>query len=213
MRYIPRVCRQGSCVVRASLASALVLLSLSSSPAPVRASSEAWHAHADSVLELLQAETRRALDGMVADRPQATSTAPAPAQGRQEPTSPDRVAPDRVAPDRVLPDRVELAALYGTAGRYTAVVYVNGMRKEYRPGATLPYAGGGAAREYRLIRIVDSCVLLKRQNARQTRSACFNPPRQPDAVPPHSDHRVLAAGEAASLNMPLPEPGIAGSGR
>lgn len=203
MRYIPRVCRQGSCVVRTSLASALVLLSLSSAPAPVRASSEAWHAHADSVLELLQAETRRALDGMVADRPQATITAPAPAQGRQEATS----------PDRVLPDRVELAALYGTAGRYTAVVYVNGMRKEYRPGATLPYAGGGAAREYRLIRIVDSCVLLKRQNARQTRSACFNPARQPDAVPPHSDHRVLAAGEAASLNMPLPEPGIAGSGR
>jgi len=179
------------------------LLSLSSAPAPVRASSEAWHAHADSVLELLQAETRRALDGMAAGRAQATTSTTAPAQANQE----------AVAPDRVAPDQLELAALYGTAGRFTAVVYVNGMRKEYRPGATLPYAGGGAAREYRLVRIVDSCVLLKRQNARQTRSACFNPARQPDAVAPHSDHRMLAAGEAASLNTPLPGPGVAGSRR
>jgi hypothetical protein len=203
MRYIRRNRRLDACVMRTALATVLGLLGLSAAPTCARASSEAWHAHAESVLELLQADTRRALDSLAAGRLQSATSTPASTPG----------VADGAAPARAAPDELELAALYGTAGRFTAVVYVNGVRKEYRPGATLPYAGRGAAREYRLIRIVDSCVLLKRQNARQTRSACFNPARQQDAVPLHADRRVLAGGEAASLGMPLPGPGIPGSER
>nr|MBF0684621.1 hypothetical protein [Pseudomonas sp.] len=198
MRYIGRICRAGGApVVARRLVVAVAFTGAFVLSSSVSASSEAWHAHAESVLELLQADTRRALDNVAGRAPQAA--------GQMESSGRAPVAPDRVAADRVAPDRLELAALYGTAGRLTAVVYVNGERKEYRPGATLPYAGKGAAGEYRLVRIVDTCVLLKRRNARQTRSACFNPASQPDAVPLHSDNRVLAAGsEAASLAMPLP---------
>lgn len=207
MRYSPRQRRQSACTVRTSIAVALALLSLSGASTPVRASSEAWHAHAESVLELLQADTRRALDGMAAGRPGPAADPAARSPGAPGQSS-DQSGPAERAPTRPARDRVELAALYGTAGRFTAVVYVNGRRKEYRPGATLPYAGDGAAREYRLVRIVDSCVLLKKQNARQTRSACFNPARQPDALPLQQGRRTLAAGETASLDAPLPGPGV-----
>lgn len=195
MRYIRRNGRLDARVIRVSLATAL---SLSAAPPYAWASSEAWHAHAESVLELLQADTRRALGSLEAGRPRDPASKPDTTAG----------AADRAAPAGGVPDQLELVALYGTAGRFTAVVHVNGVRKEYRPGATLPYAGGGAAREYRLVRIVDSCVLLKRQNARQTRSACFSPAR--DAEPLHADRRALVTGEAASLSMPLPAPGIPG---
>lgn len=212
MRYSPRRCRQGACTVRTSIATALALLSLSDASTPVQASSEAWHAHAESVLELLQADTRRALDSMAAGRPGSAADAAARPPGAQGQPS-DQAGPAAPAPARAARDRVELAALYGTAGRFTAVVYVNGQRKEYRPGATLPYAGDGAAREYRLVRIVDSCVLLKKQNARQARSACFNPARQPDALPLQQGRRTLAGGEAPALDTPLPGQGIFGGER
>lgn len=155
-------------------------------PGAAIASSEAWHAHAESVLELLQADTRRALAGM---------------PGASGPAAPAARSP--VQPPKA-PDRIELTALYGTDGKFTAVVHVNGVRKEYRPGATLPYAGNGAAREYRLVRIVDSCVLLKKQNQSRTRSACFNPTLQLDAVPVRQGNPAMA-GAASSLNAPLPD--------
>lgn len=201
MRYIRSICGQDAGAVRTLLAAVLALLSLSGAAGPVQASSEAWHAHAESVLELLQVDTRRALDNMAAGRPPAADATP------RLPEPPAGGAPVRAARDRV-----ELAALYGTDGKLTAVVYVNGQRKEYRPGATLPYAGEGASREYRLIRIVDSCVLLQRQNSRQTRSACFNPARHPDAMP-LQEGRTLAGGEEALLKAPLPGPGVSGGGQ
>ena len=198
MRYIGRIRRAArACIRGRRLAAAAVIAGLSVGSASARASAEAWHAHAESVLELLQADTRRALGDLAGRAPQTA--------GQADPSGGSRAVQEPVAPGRVAPDRLELAALYGTTGRLTAVVYVNGVRKEYRPGATLPYAGKGSASEYRLIRIVDTCVLLKRRNARHTRSACFNPSSQPDAVPPRSDSRVLAAGgEATSLAAPLP---------
>ncbi len=147
----------------------------------------AWHANASSVLELLQADTRRAFEGLRAAEP-PRDAAPA--------------APVNSGPKA---DRIELAALYGTAGRFTAVVYVNGVRKEYRPGAKLPYAGGGSASEYRLLRIVDSCVILQKAKAARVRSACFRPASEADTAPSLAGSTALAAGDpGAALNTPLP---------
>lgn len=144
---------------------------------------DAWHANAESVLELLQADTRRAwtATGLSSQSP------PAPSSAAAQP-----------------PDELELAALYGTSGRLTAVVYVNGVRKEYRPGAKLPYAGAGGAREYRLLRIVDTCVVLQK-TGRAARSVCFRTDMpEPGSPPSLAGSTALAAGHSPALGAPLP---------
>lgn len=132
----------------------------------------AWQDQTASVLELLQADTRRALlrEGGAATREASPARPVAPAE-----------------------DVLRLAALYGTADQVTAVLYVNGVRKEYRPGASLPYGGAGSAREYRLQRVLDSCVVLRKARASRVRSVCFEPVAEPVPVALAHDATVLDA--------------------
>lgn len=134
---------------------------------------QAWEEQITSVLELMQHDARRAREGagVVATGALVKSATPA------------------------ADDRLQLAALYGSAGALTAIVYVNGVRKEYRPGASLPYGGAGSRREYRLERIVDTCVVLRKPGARSTRSACYQPEATPLPVAPSS---------VVALDAPLP---------
>lgn len=165
------------------------ILALSGMPlAHAEPQADAWHANADSVLELLQADTRRALEN--ANLPARDSPAAEPAQA----TAVKRA------------DDIRLAALYGVDGNMTAVVYVNGVHKEYRPGAKLPYAGAGSAVEYRLLRIVDSCVVLQKKGSKRVRSACFQPALEPAFLAPRVGSTALASGSADVLGSPLPLP-------
>lgn len=141
-----------------------------------------WRDQTASVLELLKEDTRRALEQEgLADR--------------QRPAD----APARAVPPAA--DTLRLAALYGTAGQLTAVLYVNGVRKEYRPGASLPYGGAGAVREYRLQRVLDSCVVVRKAGVARIRSVCFEPVADPALV--------AMPAEAAALDSPLPRGGMA----
>lgn len=145
--------------------------------APVCCASDAWHADTATVLELLRADAQRAMASLapVLPAPQEATTAVAPRQAQ-----------------------VRLAKLYGTAGQFTAVVYVDDVRKEYRPGASLPYGSRGGSAEYRLVRIVDTCVVLRRGGGGPIRTACFAPQPEPSGAP------VAAAIGTDVLNAPLP---------
>lgn len=110
-----------------------------------------------------------------------------------------RPAPAVPAPRPALASSgVRLTALYGTAGQLTAVLDVGGVRKEYRPGASLPYGGNGSATEYRLVRIVDTCVVLRRGTQGRLRTACYAPT---SPVPRPSSH---VGASPAMLAAPLP---------
>src|SRR5690606_25504498 len=126
------------------------LLTMAGPRASEKNADPGWREQITSVLELMQQDARKARQ----------------AAGLE---SPRTVAPERTAAAAV-DDRLQLTALYGSAGALTVVVHVNGARKEYRPGATLPYGGAGSRKEYRLERIVDTCVVLRKPGARGTRS-------------------------------------------
>lgn len=118
-----------------------------------------------TVLELLRLDAQQAL-----------------AQLRGGPGLPGTARAEAAAPTASTPvvDRIEVAAIYGTAGRLTAVLYINGRRKEYRPGAPLPVGSATARGEYRLVRIADGCVWLA-AGARQ-RSACYDAAALPSSA-------------------------------
>ncbi|MEK7945569.1 hypothetical protein WKR98_12495 [Pigmentiphaga sp. YJ18] len=106
----------------------------------------------DKVREMLRIDTARAL---AAERArQAPVTKAAPAQARRG-------------------DRVVLTSLYGLKGALHAIVQVNGEPRLYRQGDELPRGATDAAREYRLQRIDDGCVYLRKGTA--VRSACILP--------------------------------------
>lgn len=175
----PYPCRRRSFGAKLGLMTAALVASQAVAQAP-----DAWHANAESVLELLQADTRRAWA----------------ATGLSNQSRPALSSAAAAQP----PDELELAALYGTSGRLTAVVYVNGVRKEYRPGAKLPYAGAGGSREYRLLRIADTCVVLQK-TGRAARSVCFRTDMpEPGSPPSLAGSNALAAGHSPALGAPLP---------
>ncbi|GAA5233810.1 hypothetical protein FOZ76_07030 [Verticiella sediminum] len=130
----------------------------------------AWHAEAQTVQALLQAERDR-LPG--APHAHAGSAA-------------------QQAPARVLPgETLTLVELYGVGTQLTAVVLVDGVRKEYRPGASLPYGGRGAS-EYRLLGIVQGCALLRR-GAGAVRTVCHRPAPAAPVVDVHARDVLGAA--------------------
>lgn len=144
-----------------------------------------WEKHTESVLELLMQDTRRALEHY---------------ESRRTGSRPEVKPADRT-PARAMADRIELIELYGHGDTLTAVLAVNGQRKEYRPGATLPYGGQGSRNEYRLVRIVDTCVVL-RKGSGPLRTACYQPRMHYGTVRPGTAVRGRSAD--GPLSAPLP---------
>ena len=142
-------------------------------PAVTLATPADWQAGATHVRELVQAELR----GPVEPAP-VSAARPAPAPPR-------------------------LVALYGTAGHYTVILDVDGVRKEYRPGASLPYGGQGGATEYRLVRLIDTCVVLRRGAQGRLRTACYVPQPAPVLAPAPGSPAAAAAGDVLSSPLPL----------
>lgn len=106
----------------------------------------------DKVREMLRIDTARAL---------------AAERARQAPVAKPAAAPARRG------DRVVLTSLYGTKGTLNAIVQVNGESRFYRQGDELPRGATDTAGEYRLQRIDDGCVYLRK--GASVRSACILP--------------------------------------
>jgi len=129
----------------------------------------AWASDADldKVREMLRLDTERALAAERARRG-------AGGEGAQPPKVARR------------PDKLVLSAVYGLRGALTVVVLVNGEPKVYRQGRDLPFGATSASSDYRLHRIEEGCIYL-RKGAVQ-RSACFDPsaslPSPPGLAPP-----------------------------
>lgn len=157
-----------------------------SSVAASEVDAHSWRDHTQSVLELLMQDTQRALQ------------AHAPRQPAAPPRAAPVVAQPKPAPVR---DTIRLVELFGAGDQLTAVVQVNGQRKEYKPGASLPYAGGGRRVEYRLLRIVDTCVVLQKGKG-AIRTACYEPQRAKPALSAVSVGSQVPA--ATALSAPLP---------
>lgn len=168
---LSRVVRVG-CTWRRALATALCL-----GAAPVSHADGAWHEQAETVRALLRADAARVL-------------------AREAPAAPEPVEPGAAAATAPVAPGLALVALYGVGRELTAIVEVDGVRKEYRPGASLPHGGAGAAREYRLIGLLDNCAVLRRGQGR-ARSVCYRPAPEPGA--PGARSAALA-----ELGQPLP---------
>ncbi len=179
-------------IIAGPLSVALGMMSgLTTENAWAQSTSSSWEQHAQSVLDLLMLDTRRALDEHAARSTRSKAVVSQPERTQQSQGSKPAV------------DQIKLVKLYGHSERLTVVLNVNGHRKEYRPGATLPYGGGGRHREYRLLRIVDTCVVLRKGNG-PTRTACY----QPQSRDPHARTRNSARPAAlSSLAAPLPMQG------
>lgn len=184
-RRLARTCR-----------AAVLIGGLCAGGAAAQPPSDVWPEHVGTVLELLQAETRRAIESV---QPRHATPGTPAAEGTGRPARPAAAV-------------IELAALYGTRDSLTAIVYVDGVRKAYRPGAALPYAGAGSAHEYRLVRIVDTCVVLRKGARGALRTACFQPGASAPRPAVHADGPGLdgpgrdRAGHGAALGAPLPAP-------
>lgn len=111
-----------------------------------------------------------------------------------------------VAAPTVRSDRVVVAAIYGIVGKRTAILTVNGERKEYREGSEVPQGHLASAREYRLVRIDHGCVHLAKAASRDTRVACYFP--APDGEPGRRGEAQPALAPIGrlppALGMPLP---------
>ncbi|MBN9472541.1 MAG: hypothetical protein ABS43_16735 [Bordetella sp. SCN 67-23] len=128
----------------------------------------------DKVREMLRIDTARAL---AAERArQAPVARPAPAQARRG-------------------DQVVLTSLYGLKGALNAIVQVNGEPRLYRQGDELPRGATDAAGEYRLQRIDDGCVYLRK--GASVRSAC---------ILPSAPGAMAAAGPPSVAPMPAMPP-------
>jgi len=110
----------------------------------------AAEAELDKVRDMLRIDTERALAAERARQAPAARAAPAPVRRS---------------------DRIDLSSLYGLKGALSAVVLVNGEPRFYRQGSELPRGALAAAQEYRLLRIDDGCVYLRKGT--KERSACF----------------------------------------
>ncbi len=153
----------------------LALLALAGTPLPALALDADWQRGALTVRDLMQAELEPARAATLAPMPMPMPAGPLAAPAGQ----------------------MRLTALYGTAGRWTAVLEIGGERKVYRPGASLPVGGQGAAAEYRLLGVRDGCVVLRRAS-HAPQAVCFEP---------HDAHGMPApgrAGAAGALSSPLP---------
>ncbi|OVZ54353.1 hypothetical protein CDO44_26800 [Pigmentiphaga sp. NML080357] len=144
-----------------ALAAGVAALSLLFPPALAK------EAELEKVREMLRLDTERAL---------AAERSRQGAAGRGAPAAPARRG-----------DKLVLASVYGLRGALTAVVLVNGEPRVYRQGRDLPRGATSSNAEYRLQRIEDGCVYLRKGSAGE-RSACFDPsaslPRPPVAGSP-----------------------------
>ncbi len=131
----------------------------------------------NKVRDMLKRDTERAL---------------ANERSRQAATPADK--PPRPTTARI--DRLSVTSIYGTSGKLTAIVLINGERKEYREGAALARGGTTASRDYRLQRIEDSCVYLQRPGKGDVRVSCYATP--------------IPAGTSA---LAIPSPGMPTAGR
>lgn len=166
-------------------------LALALGTGPVRAgeagAEAAWALQQSQVLDLLLADTRRALG--IAAAPASTA-----------PSATAAVKPPEATPASPV---LRLRGLYGTESRYTVLLEVNGEVKTYRPGATLPINGRGAGHEFRLVRVVDRCVVVRQGARGRLHTACYQRPLgglglaapRPAAASP---------GLPAGLSQPLP---------
>ncbi|GAA4322978.1 hypothetical protein GCM10023144_03460 [Pigmentiphaga soli] len=158
------------------MAAASIAAALAAGPCWPAAASEGAP-ELDTVREMLRLDAERALA-----QERGPAARPAPAHG---------------AP-RI--DRIRVQALYGMAGRRTAVLDINGERKEYREGAETPL-GGASAADYRLARIDDRCLHLVK--AGRNRVACFiPPPGQGPGASPAPPPRVAPMMPMPPLSMP-----------
>lgn len=139
---------------------------------------EAAESELDKVREMLRIDTARAL---------------AAERARQAPAPRSAAAPARHG------DKIVLTSLYGLSGGLNAVVLVNGESRLYRQGSELPRGTTHPGREYRLQRIDDGCVYLKK--GAEERSACI-----PPAVPMPA--AAAGAGSAGMAPVPAPAPAM-----
>ncbi len=114
--------------------------------------SGAWQQEASLVRDWMTEESRRA-------RPDTVEKSPA-ANGKAEGVAPKR-----------LPPRVR--AVYGTHPDYTIWLEVDGRLRHYRPGASLPLNARNDSREYRLVKVVDRCVVLRPVNGGRNHTVCY----------------------------------------
>ncbi|MDX3907347.1 MAG: hypothetical protein QHC78_16780 [Pigmentiphaga sp.] len=120
---------------------------------------EAAEAELGKVREMLRLDTERALAAERSRQGSPKGASPAPARRG---------------------DRLVLSSIHGLRGDLSAVVLVNGEAKLYRQGRDLPRGTVSPAHEYRLQRIDEDCVYLRKGRTGE-RSACFTPPQ---LVPP-----------------------------
>lgn len=125
----------------------------------------------DKVRDMLRIDTERAL---------------AAERARHAPAA--RAAPAAVRRS----DRVLLSSLYGLKGSLSAVVLVNDEPRLYRQGSELPRGTLAPAQEYRLLRIDDGCVYLRKGTAE--RSACFAA----------AEPRPVSPDRGAAVSPPVP---------
>ena len=147
-----------------------------------------WALQQAQVLDLLLADTQQALaqgaTGAVAQPPAgsvATAAAPAP----------------------VAAPVPRLRGLYGIEPHYTVLLEVAGELKTYRPGASLPINGRSGSQEFRLVRVVDRCVVLRQGARGRLHTACYLGQPGPVRLGEQSVG-VPGSGGPAELARPLP---------
>lgn len=155
----------------------------------------AWAAQREQVLDLLVHDTRQALAALQA--------APAPTAGPPAARPAGSVVDLAARPALPSPPHLQLRGLFGTEPHYTVLLAVDGQLHTYRPGASLPLNGRGRRHDYRLVRVIDRCVVVRRGARGPLRTACYQSRR----VEPDREQRRASADASAlpSLNQPLPQ--------